>query len=189
MAFKFPEQNWQVLLVPERESWQSLEDFFKVAKPKKEEVWADIGCGPGYFTIPLAKKVKKVYAIDQSPFMLERCKERAKREFLENIEYVPCQEDAIPLEDKSVDVSLLANVFHELLKPEAFMKKVRDITKDRIIIIDWHPVPSPSGPPMEERVPEEKVLTFMKDLGFKLTEKWDVYPYHYFLIFDVGGMR
>ncbi|MCS7308405.1 MAG: methyltransferase domain-containing protein, partial [Aquificaceae bacterium] len=61
MAFKFPE-----------ESWQSLESFFNAVKPRPEEVWADIGCGPGYFTLPLAEKVKKVYAIDSSEFMLQR---------------------------------------------------------------------------------------------------------------------
>ncbi len=183
MAFKFPEENWQVLLLPERESWQSLEKFFEVLKPHKEEVWADIGCGPGYFTLPLAKRVKKVYAVDQSPFMLERCKERAQREGLENITYIDCEEDQIPIEDKAVHVSLLANLFHELLKPKEFIQEVNRITSHLIVVIDWHPIPSPAGPPLEERVPEEKVIDFMQKEGFELLERHSVFPYHYFLIF------
>ncbi len=182
MAFKFPEENWQVLLLPERQSWQNLEDFFKVAKPNKEEVWADIGCGPGYFTIPLAERVKKVYAIDQSGFMLDRCRERAKN--LRNIEYIQCGENRIPLEDKSVNVSLLANLFHELLEPKAFMEEVNRITTHKIILIDWHPIPSPAGPPLEDRIPEEKVIDFMQKEGFKLVESHAIFPYHYFLVFQ-----
>ncbi len=184
MVFKFPEENWQVLLNPERESWQSVEEFFKVVKPKGDEVWADIGCGPGYFTLPLARRVKKVYAIDSSPFMLSKCLERAKEEVLGNVETLGCDEERIPLGDKSVDVSLLANLFHELLKPEEFMEDVRRITRDRVIIVDWHPVPSPAGPPLEERVPKEEVLRFMEMRRFRLLEDSPVFPYHYLLIFE-----
>lgn len=32
MVFKFPEENWEALLNPERESWQSVEEFFRVVK-------------------------------------------------------------------------------------------------------------------------------------------------------------
>ncbi len=184
MAFKFPEENWQVLLNLERESWQSVEDFFRVAGPLENEIWADIGCGPGYFTLPLARKVRKVYAIDSSPFMLSKCLERAKEEGIENIETLKCDEERIPLEDKSVDVSLLANLFHELLKPEKFVEEVRRITKSRVIIIDWHPVPSPAGPPLEERIPKEEVLEFMRSRNFRLLEDSPSFPYHYFLIFE-----
>ncbi len=180
MVFKFPETNWQVLLLPQRESWQSVEDFFKVVEPREYEVWADIGCGPGYFTLPLAQHVKKVYAIDSSCFMLDRCRERTQD--LNNVEFIKCTEERIPLEDKSVHSSLLANLFHELLNPIAFMEEVRRITTDRIILIDWHPIPSPAGPPIEERVPKEKVLEFLQKHNFKVEKDLDVYPYHYFLI-------
>jgi len=185
MVFKFPEDNWQVLLNPERESWQSVEDFFNVAKPSSGETWADIGCGPGYFALPLAKRVKKVYAVDSSEFMLSRCLERAREEGIGNIQTAKCNEEHIPLEDKSVEASLLANLFHELLKPEAFMEEVRRITKDRLIIIDWHPLPSPAGPPLEERIPKDRVLEFMESMGFELIEDSRVFPYHYFLIYKV----
>ncbi|MFN3264310.1 MAG: class I SAM-dependent methyltransferase, partial [Aquificaceae bacterium] len=100
-----------------------------------------------------------------------------------NIEYMLCEEDHMPLEDRAVSVSLLANLFHELLKPEDFLEEVGRITSHRIILIDWHPVHSPAGPPLEERVPEDEVLSFMEKRGFKLLERHSVFPYHYFLIF------
>ncbi len=106
------------------------------------------------------------------------CKER-----ILNVEHVKCSEEKIPLKNKSVDVSLLANVFHELVKPKEFMEEVRRITRDRIIVIDWHPVPSPAGPPLEDRIPKEKVLEFMEKQGFELLIDSDLYPYHYFLVF------
>ncbi|RLJ70516.1 methyltransferase family protein [Hydrogenivirga caldilitoris] len=183
MAFKFPEENWHILLSPERESWQSIQNFLRTAEPKEEEVWADIGCGPGYFTLPLARRVRRVYAIDSSDFMLSVCFERAKEERLGNVEVLQCTEESIPLENKSVDVSLLANLFHELLKPDKFMEEVRRITRSKVILIDWHPVPSPAGPPIQDRVPKESLIEFMESRNFKLLEDNPIYPYHYFLVF------
>ncbi|MEN9257214.1 MAG: class I SAM-dependent methyltransferase [Gloeomargarita sp. GMQP_bins_5] len=183
MAFKFPETNWQALLSPERATWQSLDVFFQVAQPRAQEVWADIGCGPGYFTLPLAERVHKVYALDSSPWMLERCRERAVAQGYGNVETRPCEETAIPLPDKSVDVSLLANLVHELLQPQAFLAAVGRITRARVHVIDWHPVPSPAGPPLVDRLPKDQVIDLLTGLGFVLVQDAPVYPYHYFLTF------
>jgi len=48
----------------------------------------DIGCGPGTLTIPLAKKVKKVTALDISKKMLEIVSEKAQKFKLKNIDYI-----------------------------------------------------------------------------------------------------
>jgi len=48
MVFKFPAENWEVLLNPARSEWQSVEVFFKAINPLEDEVWADLGC---YFLI------------------------------------------------------------------------------------------------------------------------------------------
>ncbi len=184
MAFKFPFENYQRLLSEERKSWQSPEKFLEVVKPKREEVWADVGCGPGYFTLELAKRVKFIYAIDYSQDMLRVCSERLKKNSLKNFKTLRSDEDRIPLEDKAVDRSLLANVLHELLKPEEFLKEVKRITKKEVIIIDWHPVPSPAGPPLEERIPQDRAKELAQRAGLKLKESLKVYPYHYFLVFE-----
>ena len=46
----------------------------------------DIGCGPGTLAIPLAKRVRKVVALDYSPQMLAQLRAYAAREGITNIE-------------------------------------------------------------------------------------------------------
>ncbi|NLW37287.1 MAG: class I SAM-dependent methyltransferase [Peptococcaceae bacterium] len=46
----------------------------------------DLGCGTGAFAIPAARICRKVYAVDISRAMLERCAEKARAAGLHNIE-------------------------------------------------------------------------------------------------------
>lgn len=59
--------------------------FIKLLQPKKEWTILDVGCGPGTLTIPLAKQVQQVSALDFSPKMLEIIQQRAKKAGLRNI--------------------------------------------------------------------------------------------------------
>jgi SAM-dependent methyltransferase len=59
----------------------------KIELTSKDNV-IDIGCGPGRLTIPLAKKVNNVTAVDTSKGMLNVLKRRAKEEGLDNISCV-----------------------------------------------------------------------------------------------------
>ncbi len=51
----------------------------------------DIGCGPGTYVLPLAKKVKKVFALDPAKNMLNVVMEEAKRNKIENIVPILCK--------------------------------------------------------------------------------------------------
>lgn len=48
----------------------------------------DIGCGPGTLALPLARRVKKVTAVDFSGAMLEELEKRAKEQNINNIETI-----------------------------------------------------------------------------------------------------
>ncbi len=55
----------------------------------------DIGCGPGNVALPLARRMKRVIALDPSPDMLAIVKDRAAQEGIKNIETVQLRwEDA-----------------------------------------------------------------------------------------------
>ncbi len=186
MPHKFPVENWERLLQEERSKWQSISLFLEKTNPQKEEIWADIGCGPGYFTLPIAERVKKVYAVDIHKEMIEICKKRAQEKNIKNIVYLLSSEEKIPAPTSSCHKVLLANVFHELLYPEKFLEEIKRILLPQgiLYLIDWHPIESPTGPPIEERIPEEKVISFFHQHGGKLLEKFPIYPYHYFLAFS-----
>jgi ubiquinone/menaquinone biosynthesis C-methylase UbiE len=71
---------------------------------------ADLGCGPGYFTMPLAKRAGesgRVYAIDSNSRATDAVKRRSERKGLKNITAVTASAahlDMIP--DASVDFVL-----------------------------------------------------------------------------------
>jgi SAM-dependent methyltransferase len=62
-----------------------VNDFISRMKLSGDEVVLDIGCGPGALSIPLAKIVKEVIAIDFSAHLLEELKAYAAREGVTNI--------------------------------------------------------------------------------------------------------
>ena len=122
----------------------------------------------------------------------EICKQRVKESGLEEkVEFVKCSKKEIPLPDSIAERVLMANLLHELLYPSEFLSEVKRISKPnaQIILIDWHPVPSPTGPPIEERISEDKALELLENNGFLLMERLNVFPYHYFLIGSISSNR
>ena len=90
----------------------------------------DFGCGPGFFTIPLAELVGasgRVTAIDLQPEMLEKLREQLSATgFLDRVRIVQgdtsCLRDAGP-----VDFVLAFYVLHEIPDRETFFGEVRKI--------------------------------------------------------------
>ena len=185
MDRKFDPARGEKLLREERARLQPVEPLLRLLDPKPGKRYADIGCGPGYFTLPVAERVRpggKVYALDISPEMLAMCRERARERGLDSlILTLRNDEHTLPLEDASVDGAWLANVFHELEAPLELLREVRRILRPggRLIVIDWKPVETDFGPPREHRVPAEEVRNSLAAAGFSDQTTHELYPYHY----------
>ncbi len=80
----------QRLLAPERAQRVDTFAVFAFSEINDRDTVADIGCGPGYFTIPLAKAAYsgKIYALDINDEMLEACRRRVEEARLGNVEVV-----------------------------------------------------------------------------------------------------
>src|SRR5208283_5301194 len=98
----------------------------------------DFGCGPGYYTIQLAKKAKKVVAIDLSPEMLKKAQHKAEKARVKNIQFLQSKGTNIQLEGSSVDMVLLVTVYHEVGESEAVLKEFNRILKleGKLIIVE-----------------------------------------------------
>ena len=144
----------------------------------------DIGVGIGFFAIPFARKIKrgKVYGCDLHPEMLKYLEAAMEKEGVDNIEPVRCGEVEVPLEDGIADVVMMVNLHHELDFRDRSLAECRRLLRSggKVAVIDWKPIQTEHGPPMEIRIPPEQVLEELTAAGFQRTAEHDIMPNHYF---------
>jgi len=101
----------------------------------------DYGCGPGSYLAPLAELVGeagKVYALDIHPLAVERARRIASVRGLKNVEAI-LSGGKTGLPDRSVDVVLLYDTFHELSDPDGVLEELHRILKpDGILSFSDH---------------------------------------------------
>ena len=81
------------------------------------------------YTVELAKKAKRVVAVDLSPEMLKKAQNKAEKAGVKNIQFLQSNGTNIQLEDSSVDMILLVTVYHEVGESEAVLKEFNRILK------------------------------------------------------------
>lgn len=70
----------------------------------------EVGCGPGFFTIPAARIVGKqglVYAVDVHPLAIKRVKKKIENEKIENVKPILCNASDTGLSDQSIDLAFV----------------------------------------------------------------------------------
>lgn len=150
---------------------------------------ADFGCGHGYFTLPLARKVGKngkVFALDILSEALEAVTSQMKINGIENIEVKRCnleKERGSRLEDSSCDVVLISNLLFQTEEDDKIIKEAKRILKKggKVIFIDWRP-DVPLGPVGKRVKPEEAVGLFERE-NFKKERDFFTDHYHYGMVF------
>lgn len=137
-------------------------------------VWADIGCGTGFWTLPLARRVRKVYALDINSAMLAELGRKLAERAVENVETMPSGESSLPLGERCLDGVLLAFVAHELDEPAHYFAEIRRVLKPggRLIVIE-HGQRSRCGPPPRHRLSPRQLDRWARDAGLDKGLSWD----------------
>lgn len=102
---------------------------------------ADIGAGEGYYTVRLAGRLgpmATIYAEDIMPEHLKRLEVRLGREKIAGIQIVLGVPRDPKLPSESIDVAILAHMYHEIENPYEFLYRLRPALRPnaRIGIID-----------------------------------------------------
>lgn len=181
MDKKFNPEKLAMLNNPERLKNTSPDYIWAKLNMKRCDVITDIGAGTGIFTKAFLTLAGggKAYAADISPVMVGWMKENLS---VDTGEVVPLlmEETSVPLDDDSVDLVLMINLYHELDQPEVSLKEALRILRSdgRICIVDWKKEETESGPPLKIRISREDIAEAVGIAGFRSVQSDDGLPDH-----------
>jgi ubiquinone/menaquinone biosynthesis C-methylase UbiE len=97
----------------------------------------DVACGPGTFTRPLARRVRRAIGVDLTPAMIEKARAEAKRENIDNIEFICSDVGALPFPDGAAGIVSCGYAVHHMLEPaRALAEMVRALRPGGRVVIN-----------------------------------------------------
>jgi ubiquinone/menaquinone biosynthesis C-methylase UbiE len=175
---RFPEGDKKRLCDEERHRKQPAGDIIDRIGPSSDEVAADLGCGPGYVTIPLARRVRTVYGVDVQQGMLDALVANLPEDLRDKIIPVLGELPKVPLADCSIDRAVLVSVVHEVEDLALLDRELRRCLRGRgrLSIVDFPKRETSFGPPLHERMDEEEVVASFP--SFRKLQGWDLSEFY-----------
>jgi ubiquinone/menaquinone biosynthesis C-methylase UbiE len=117
-------------------SWQALAYFFLSSMPPIDV--ADLGAGEGTLSQLLAKRARKVIAVDLSERMVEVGSQLAKEHGITNLEFRLGDLEEPPIADDSIDLAMFSQALHHANSPQKALAAAFRILRagGRIVILD-----------------------------------------------------
>ncbi|WKZ33308.1 MAG: methyltransferase domain-containing protein [Thermodesulfobacteriota bacterium] len=179
---KFSPEHLERLMSAEREKDLSPERLLRESGLRTGQAFADIGSGPGFFTIPAARIIGPTgmaFAVDTQADMLIYLRDRKNPP--DNVILMKSEEYEIPLADFTADFALMAFVLHETVDKSRLLRETRRIMKPggTLLLLDWEKKAEDKGPPLEERVSAGDARSFVEESGFDVVQSSKLNPSHY----------
>ena len=141
-------------------SWQAFGHLLLRIVPPVEI--ADLGSGEGLISELLARRAKKVIAVDNSEKMVSFGAEKAKKNGLKNLEFRLGDLERPPINANSVDIAVLSQALHHAENPATAIASAHKILRSggQILILDL----------LEHDFDQARELYGDRWMGFKTSE-------------------
>ncbi len=150
----------------------------------EDAIVADLGSGPGVFTVPLARELRRgvVYAVDVEPQQLDALRQRLIEADLHNVVPVLASFSTPHLPPAHLDLILLVDTYHHIEDRPEYFRQLRSVLRPggRIAVIEYKAGELPAGPPVEAKLPEGLREEELRAAGFSLLRSFDIHEYHDF---------
>jgi SAM-dependent methyltransferase len=171
---------------PERAAWQKPDELVAALRLFPGAVAADVGAGPGYFTLRLARAVGPggmVFGLDVDPRMTELLARRAQEAGLANVVPVLAPGgDGLP--PRPCDLILLVNAFHHFPDGPGYLTRLAGALAPggRIALVDFHEGELPVGPPPGHKATRAQIDAAVAAAGLVVKEELRFLPYQHALL-------
>lgn len=117
-------------------SWQALAYFFLSTMPPIDV--ADLGAGEGTLSQILAKRARKVIAVDLSERMVEVGAQLAREHGFSNLEFRLGDLEEPPIAENSIDLAIFSQALHHANSPQKAMAAAGKILRPggQVVILD-----------------------------------------------------
>lgn len=173
---------------PTREEEEEPLKLLKSLNIQPGQTVCDFGCGNGFHSLQLAKRVGptgSVHAIDIQPEMLEMLKDRAGPRGLANIKPVLATDEDSGLAAATYDMVLMVDVYHELSNPAEILAAVRKSLKPegRLVLVEFREEDESVPILPLHKMSQLQVVKELEANGFHLVEQFDRLPWQHVLQF------
>jgi ubiquinone/menaquinone biosynthesis C-methylase UbiE len=171
------------LMDPGRDAWQKPDELIRSLKLQDGQVACDVGSGPGYFALRLARTVGSsglVYAVDVEPRILDALRQNLQQARVRNVVPVLGHADDPLLPPRACDLVLVVNTYHHFPDRVAYLRRLARALRPRgrIVNVDFNK-DAPMGPPPGERISREEFLREAESAGLKLAAQHTFLPHQY----------
>lgn len=184
-----PAPEWITRLErPERIKELRIDEILAKLQLRPGTVVADLGAGPGVFSLPLAKAVSpggKVYAVEIDQQFLDHIKGKLSDQNVKNVVPVLGKFTDPNLPAKDVDVAFFHDVLHHVEDRATYLKNLAPYVKPsgRIAIVELDPKTGSHRDEPKLRLTKEQVAAWMADAGFKPVEEFDFLENKWFVVY------
>jgi 2-polyprenyl-3-methyl-5-hydroxy-6-metoxy-1,4-benzoquinol methylase len=173
---------------PTREQEEEPLKLLNSLKIKPGQTICDFGCGNGFHSLQLAKRVGpsgRIDAIDIQPEMLELLQERAGPRGLANIKPILATEDKSGLSPDAYDMILMVDVYHELSNPAEILAEVRKSLKPdgRLVLVEFREEDESVPILPLHKMSQVQAVKELEANDFKLVDQFDRLPWQHVLHF------
>ena len=152
------------------DDWHTVDSLFVAMGGVNGKTVADLFVGDGYYTMKLLEAGAKVIAMDDDPRNIEAL--QAKK-----AEMGICDERLVirngtagapNLSVNEVDIALCTRQLLSIPDAVGYFTKVRSCIRypSNLFVVQFLPEQTPVGPPLDQRLPEDRVMDAMEPCGF-----------------------
>ncbi len=176
---------------PERVSALQVDRVIEALRLDPAAVVADVGSGPGVFSIPLGRALPAglVYAVDVEPRQLDALRIRVAGASLANVVPVLAGFDAPFLPAGRIDLVLVVDTYHHIEERADYFERLRRVFRSggRLAIVEWKDGELSMGPPPSHKVASSVRASELRSAGFELFETHEFLELHDFEVWRSPG--